>query len=123
MKSVVMLRTTELLDVFGLVISEETSEVRLVVKDDYCIIQTYSDKELLQESSKLEVLGGSDDVDGVYSYPLSKFEEILKAITKDLEEHNCDITALVFDTDKKNTSVLVSEGRVIIDYLNKGELK
>jgi hypothetical protein len=121
-KKAVMLRTTDLLDAFGIAVSERTFDVRLVIKDGYCTIQTYTNRnELVGESNKIEILGSSSDVDvdGVYRYPLFVFETILNIITKDLEDNDSNITALVFDEDNGSTEVLVSEGKVKIDYYRK----
>ncbi|MBX0312935.1 MAG: hypothetical protein JHC31_14425 [Sulfurihydrogenibium sp.] len=119
-KKVVIMRTTDLLDAFGIAVSERTFDVRLVIKDDYCTIQTYTSRnELVGESHKIEVLGSTSDIDGVYRYPLFVFETILGVITKDLEDNDSDTAILIFDEANKTTEILTSNGRVKIDYYHK----
>jgi hypothetical protein len=116
----VIMRSTDLLEAFGLAVSEKTFDVRLVIKDDYCIIQTYNSRnELVGESNKIELIGRSCNAEGVYRFPLFVFETILAAVNRDLEKYDVDITALVFDEENKATFVLSSEGKVRVDYYHK----
>lgn len=120
MKEAVMVRAIDLLDAVGLAITEDTAELRLVIRDGVFFIQSFTNRgELLDESGKFEVLGNSEGADGVYRYPLFLFEQILKAVMRDLEAYDREIVGLVFDFEENRTEVMTTEGRLKIYHLYK----